>query len=43
VDWLESGFLTTLGVGFAEGIVGDLVQGIIGAVAILLVAGLFKK
>lgn len=32
-----------LGFSIAEGWIGDLIQGIIGAVAILFVAGLFKK
>ena len=33
----------TLGFSIAEGIVGDLIEGLIGAVVILFVAGLFKK
>jgi uncharacterized membrane protein YeaQ/YmgE (transglycosylase-associated protein family) len=32
-----------LGVTIMDGIVGDLIEGVIGAVVILFVAGLFKK
>ncbi|MBL4643534.1 MAG: GlsB/YeaQ/YmgE family stress response membrane protein [Flavobacteriaceae bacterium] len=32
-----------LGITIMDGIVGDLIEGVIGAVAILFVAGLFKK
>jgi uncharacterized membrane protein YeaQ/YmgE (transglycosylase-associated protein family) len=37
--WLFGAF----GITIMEGIVGDLIEGVIGAVVILFVAGLFKK
>lgn len=33
----------TLGFSIADGVVGDLIEGLIGAVVILFIAGLFKK
>ncbi|WP_067029764.1 GlsB/YeaQ/YmgE family stress response membrane protein [Allomuricauda sp. CP2A] len=38
-NWLFS----TLGVHVASGVLGDLITGVIGAVVILFIAGLFKK
>jgi uncharacterized membrane protein YeaQ/YmgE (transglycosylase-associated protein family) len=32
-----------IGISFSEGIIGDLIRGSIGAIAILFVAGLFNK
>lgn len=44
VGGLVGGWLFgVLGVNFSEGIIGDLVQGVIGAIVILVVAGFFKK
>jgi uncharacterized membrane protein YeaQ/YmgE (transglycosylase-associated protein family) len=33
----------TLGISIADGVLGDLITGLIGSIAVLLVAGLFKK
>ena len=40
---IGSWLLNSLGVSLMDGIIGDLLRGVIGAAALLFVAGLFKK